>query len=75
MIATYPFSVCSKCALSVNLIAIELNVPCDDLSSAIELTCVTLGHGFKKAGSVLIDICAPGTSLDIWLTEWCYGCV
>ena len=31
-------------------IAIELNVPRDDFSSvAIELTFVTLRHGFKKA--------------------------
>ena len=43
-------------------IAIELNVPRDDFSSiTIELTFVTLWHGFKKAGSVLFDICAPGT--------------
>ena len=47
---------------------IKLNVPRDDFSSivqsrsiAIELTFVTLGHGFKKASSVLFDICAPGT--------------
>ena len=45
----------SKGALSVNFnsIAIELNVPRDDF--------VTLRHGFKKAGSVLFDICLPGT--------------
>ena len=42
--------------------AIELNVLRDAFSSiAIELTFVILGHGFKKAGSVLYDICAPGT--------------
>ena len=41
---------------------IELNVPREDFSAiAIELTFVTLGYGFKKAGSVLFDICAPGT--------------
>ena len=46
----------------VSSIAIELNVPRDDFSMiAIKLTFVTLGHGFKKAGSVLFDICAPGT--------------
>ena len=38
-------------------IAIELNVPRDEFSSiAIELTFVTLGRGFKKAGSVCFDI-------------------
>ena len=41
---------------------IELNVLHNKLKSiAIELTFVTLGHGFKKAGSVLVDI---GDSLD-----------
>ena len=43
-------------ALSVSFssIAIELNVPRDDFSQiANDLTFVTLGHGFKKAGSVL----------------------
>ena len=58
-----------KClgALSVNFssIAIELKVPCDDFTSiTIELTFITLGHGFKNAGSVLSDICAPGTTKD-----------
>ena len=39
-----------------NSIAIELNVPRDDFSSiAIELAFVTLGRGFKKAGSVLFE--------------------
>ena len=54
----------SKGALSVNFssIAIELNIPRDDFSLiTIELTFVILGHGFKKAGSVLYDICAPVT--------------
>ena len=54
----------TKGALSVifSSIAIELNVQRDDFSSiAIELNFVTLGHGFKKADSVLFDICAPGT--------------
>ena len=41
-------------------IAIELNVPRDDFRS-IELTFVLLVHGFKKAGSVFYEICAPGT--------------
>ena len=42
-------------------IAIKLNVRPDDFSSiAIKLTFVILGHGFKKADSVLYDICAPG---------------
>ena len=48
-------------------------MPRDDFSSiAIEVTLVILGHGFKKAGSVLNAICAPRTrtkspitSLDI----------
>ena len=55
-------SVC-KGALSVNFssIAIELNVRHDDFGLiVIELTFVVLGHGFKNAGSVLYDICAPG---------------
>ena len=53
-----------ECAVSVNFrsIAIEINVPGDDFSSiAIELTYVILEHGFKIAGSVLYDVCAPGT--------------
>ena len=51
-----------RVARQVCSIAIELNVPRDDFSSiAIELTFVTLGHGFKKVGSVLFDICVPGT--------------
>ena len=53
-----------KGAFSVNFssIAIDPNVPRDDFSLiAIELTFVVLGHGFKNAGSVLYDICAPGT--------------
>ena len=42
--------------------AIKLNVPRHDFSSiTIEVTFVTCGHGFKKAGSVLFDICVPGT--------------
>ena len=51
----------SKGALSVNFrsIAIELNVPRDDFSS-IELLS-PWDTVFKKAGSVLFDICAPGT--------------
>ena len=50
--------------MSVNFssIAIEINVPRDDFSSiAIELTYAILEHGFKIAGSVLYDVCAPGT--------------
>ena len=43
-----------------NMIAIELNVPREDISSiAIELTFFILGHGFKKAGSVLYAIVRP----------------
>ena len=63
----------ARCPSILNL---NSNFPRDDF--AIELTFVTLGHGFKKAGSVLFDICAPGTritSLDICITGWCYGCV
>ena len=42
-------------------IAIELNVPRDDFSStAVDVTVFTLEQSFKKAGSVLFDICAPG---------------
>ena len=42
-------------------IVIELNVPHDDFSSIMikpvtKLTFVNLGHSFKKAGSVLLDI-------------------
>ena len=33
------------------------------IAIVIKLTFVTLGHGFKKAGSVLFDICAPGQGL------------
>ena len=45
-------------------IVIELNVPRDDFSSiTIKPTFVTLGRGFKKVGSVLFDICAPGKGL------------
>ena len=52
----------ARCPSFLSSIAIELNVPHDDFSSiAIELTFVTLLHGFKKAGPVLFDICAPGT--------------
>ena len=52
----------ARCPSMFSSIAIELNVPRDDLSSiAIEITFVTLGHGLKKADSVLFDICAPGT--------------
>ena len=52
----------SKGALSFSSITIELNVPRDDFSLiAIELTFVVFGHGFKNAGSILYDICAPGT--------------
>ena len=63
---------------------LELNVPRVDFSSiAIELTFVTLGHGFKKAGSVLFDIgdvwdkdfINPITSVCICIIGWCYGCV
>ena len=51
-----------RCPSIFSLIVIELSIPRDDFSSiAIELTFITLGHGFKKAGSVLYDICAPGT--------------
>ena len=40
----------------------SINVPRDDFSLiAIELTFVVLGDGFKNTGSVLYDICAPGT--------------
>ena len=42
-----------RCPSIVSSIAIKLNV-----SRAIELTFVILGHGFKR---VLCDICAPGT--------------
>ena len=45
-------------------IAIELNVPRDDFRSiAIELTFVILGHGFKKAGSVLLIFVRLGQGL------------
>ena len=74
-----------NCLSIFSSITIKLNEPLDDLSLiAIELTFVTFGHGLKKAGSVLFDICAPGTktkflspitSLDICITGWCYGCV
>ena len=51
-----------RCPSIISLIVIELSRPPDDFSSiAIELTFVILGHGFKKTGSVLYDICAPGT--------------
>ena len=48
----------SKGAFSVNFSsnAIELNVPHDDFSLI-----TILGHGFKKAGSVLFNICASRT--------------
>ena len=56
------FSIRASCPSMFSSIAIELNVPSDDFCSvAIELTFVTLGHGFKKAGSVLFDIFAPRT--------------
>ena len=49
-----------RCPSILSSIAIELNVPHEEFSSiAIKLTFVILGHGFKKAGSVLYDICAP----------------
>ena len=77
---TYSERLRARCPSIFSLIAIELNVPRDDLSSiAITLTFVTLGHGLKKeAGSILFDICAPGTrtllspikSLDICITGW-----
>ena len=63
----------TRCPSIFSSIAIELNVSRDDFSSiAIELTYVTLGHGFKNAGSVLFDICAPGTSdyITRYLHNW-----
>ena len=53
----------SMCCPSIfSSIKIELNVRHDDFSlTATELTFFVLGHGFKNAGSVLYDICAPGT--------------
>ena len=61
----YTVQICflrARCPSLSNSIAIELNVPRDDFSSIpIELMFVTLIHGFKNAGSVLFDICAPGT--------------
>ena len=51
----------ARCLSVFSSIAIKLNVPHDVFSSiAIELTFVTLEHGFKEAGSVLFYICAPG---------------
>ena len=47
----------ARCPSILRSIAIKLNVPRDEFSLiAIELIFVTLGHGFKKAGSVLLDI-------------------
>ena len=47
----------ARCPSICSSIAIELNVPRDEFSlTVIELTFVTLGRGFKKAGSVLFDI-------------------
>ena len=71
--------------MSVNFcsIAIELSVPHDDvISIAIKITFVNLGHGFKKAGSVLFYIgdawnkhfLIPIT-VCICITGWCYGYV
>ena len=52
----------ANCLSSFSSIAIELNVSRDNFSStAIELTFVILGHGFKNAVSVIYDICALGT--------------
>ena len=57
-----PCQLRARCPSIFSSIAIELNVPRDDFCLiAVELTFVTLGHGFKKAGSVLFDIYAPGT--------------
>ena len=54
----------ARCPSIFSSIAIELNIPRDDFSSiAIQLTFVILGHALKKAGSVLYDICAPGTRI------------
>ena len=55
-----------KGALSVNFgsIATDLNVPRDDFSSlAIELTFVTLGHGFKKPVQSSVVSVTPGTRI------------
>ena len=47
----------ARCPSIFSSIAIKLNVTCDEFSSiAIELTFVTSGRGFKKAGSVFLDI-------------------
>ena len=52
----------ARCPVNFSSIAIELNVPRDEFSSiAIELTFVTLGRCFEKAGSVFFDI---GDSLE-----------
>ena len=72
----------ARCLSIFSPIAIELNVERDDVSS-IELTFFNLGHGFKKAGSVLLDIgdawnkdfVNPITSVRICITGWCYGYV
>ena len=55
------FQIRARCQSIFSSIAIELNAARDGFSSiAIELTFFTLGHGFKKADSVLSDIYAPG---------------
>ena len=73
----------TRCRSVLSSIAIELNVPHDEFSSiAIELTFVTLGLGFKKVGSVFLDILEswdkdfsnPITTVYICVTGWCYGC-
>ena len=47
----------ARCPSIFSSIATELNVPHDDFSlTAIELTFVVLGHGFKNARPVLNDI-------------------
>ena len=68
-----------RCPSLFSSIAIELNVPRDEFSSMS----ITLGRGFKRAGSVFFDIddawendfLNPSTSVHICITGWCYECV
>ena len=59
----------ARCPSIFSSVAIELNVPRDDFSCAIELTFVILGHGFKKSRfSPLWYLCAWDTRyLHTWV--------
>ena len=74
----------AHCPSIFSSIAIELSVPCDEFTPiAIELAFVTSGRGFKKVGSVFLDMgdswgkdfLNPITSVYICITRLCYGCV